>query len=232
MQWEQIRLIAFDVDGTLYAQRTLRLQMAAALFAHTLRSGSGRTLALLKTYRSFREELGDAETPNFDRILIDRVAKHHALAPDAVHASVAEWMEQRPLPFLARCRYSAVDRLFDRIRASGRTIGILSDYPAEAKLKAMGLTADHVVSAGEVGLLKPHPRGLQRLMEMAGTTPQETVLVGDREDRDAAAAQRAGTACLLRSTKRIKGVTTFARFDDPLFEGIDYPLAEARMAAG
>ena len=27
--WASVRLVAFDVDGTLYAQRALRLRMAA-----------------------------------------------------------------------------------------------------------------------------------------------------------------------------------------------------------
>jgi putative hydrolase of the HAD superfamily len=232
IDWSRIKLVAFDVDGTLYAQRPLRLRVAAALIRHTVKSRNTRTMAVLKTYRTLREELGDTETPDFDRILLDRVAQHHALSPGLIREIVAEWMEQRPLGSLARCRYPAVDRLFERIRASGRLIGILSDYPAHAKLQAMTLSADHVVSAGEVGLLKPHPRGLQRLMELAGTAPEETILIGDRDERDGAAARRAGTACLLRSRKPVPGVGTFTRFDDPIFDGVDYPLVVSSVTAG
>ena len=220
IDWSRIRLVAFDVDGTLYAQRPLRLRVAASLVAHTLLSRSMRTMAVLKTYRTLREKVGDAEIQDFDRVLLDRVAQQHRLVRDIV----AEWMEQRPLRSLARCRYPLVDQLFDRIRGSGRLIGILSDYPAHSKMRAMNLKADHVVNASEVGLLKPHPRGLQRLMELAGTTPDRTILIGDRDERDGAAARRAGTACLLRSTKP---VGTFARFDDPMFDGLNQRMLKA-----
>lgn len=225
--WRQIRLVAFDVDGTLYAQPPLRLRIAGALIAHTIRSGSIRTLALLRTYRKLREELGNDETPDFDQVLMHMVAQHHRLDPELVRGIVVEWMEKRPLASLAKCRYPAVVDLFDRVRTSGRVLGVLSDYPAHAKLKAMSLEADYVVSAGEVGLLKPHPRGLQRLMALAEVTPDETVLIGDRLDRDGEAARRAGAACLLRSAKRVKGCRTFTRFDDPVFDGLRCPVAKA-----
>ena len=225
--WRQIRLVAFDVDGTLYAQRPLRLRIAAALIAHSVRSVSNQTISVLKTYRKLRERLGDNETPDFDQVLVRMVAQHHHLDQDLVRGMVAEWMEERPLGFLARCRYPAAASLFERVRTSGRAVGVLSDYPAHAKLKAMGLEADYVVSAGEVGRLKPHPRGLQRLMELAEATPEETVLIGDRVERDGEAARRAGAVCLLRSKRRIEGVRTFTRFDDPVFDGLRYSVANA-----
>lgn len=226
--WRRIKLVAFDVDGTLYAQKPLRLRVAAALIGHTLRSRSTSTMAVLKTYRTLRERIGDAETPDFESVLLGQVSQRHQLSSETVREIIAEWMEQRPLGSLARCRYPTVDRLFERIRASGRLIGILSDYPAHAKLQAMALSADHVVSAGEVGLLKPHPKGLQRLMKLAGTAADETILIGDRDERDGEAARRAGTACLLRSSKPIMGIGTFTRFDDPVFDGLDKPFVVTR----
>jgi len=105
---------------------------------------------------------------------------------------------------------------------AAKLIGVVSDYPASAKLAAMGLAADHVVWAGEsdVGILKPHPRGLQRLMTRAGVSASETVLVGDRVERDGAAARRAGSRCLIRSRKPRQGWETFAAYDDSPFAAI------------
>lgn len=219
--WRPIRLVAFDVDGTLYAQRPLRLRVAARLMLHVLFRADRRTLGVLREYRDHREVLGDAETEDFDAVLVAEVARRRGVKSDQVRSIVAEWMEKRPLALLPPCRYPAVDRLFDRIRSSGRVIGILSDYPALEKLAALSLDADHIVSAGEVGVLKPHPRGLERLMEMAGARPEETVLIGDRAERDGEAARRAGAECLLRSSKPISGWRTFARFDDPVFDTLD-----------
>jgi FMN phosphatase YigB (HAD superfamily) len=66
------------------------------------------------------------------------------------------------------------------------------DYPATEKLAAMGLAAHHVVAASDIGLLKPHARGLQSLTAAASTTARETLFVGDRADRDGVAGRRAG----------------------------------------
>jgi HAD superfamily hydrolase (TIGR01549 family) len=105
------------------------------------------------------------------------------------------------------------------LRRSGKSIGILSDYPAEAKLEALGLTANYVVFAGDedIGLLKPHPRGLESLIAAAGVKPHQTMVIGDRVDRDGLVARRAGAQALIRSSKPIEGWQTFARFDEALF---------------
>jgi putative hydrolase of the HAD superfamily len=138
---------------------------------------------------------------------------------EEVRGIVEEWIDQRPLGHVARYRYPGVNGLFDGIRESGRLIGVLSDYSAHAKLEALGLTADHVVSAvdRQVGILKPHPRGLQNLISAAGVTPEETVLIGDRVERDGMAARRAGARALIRSQEPLLGWLTFASFNDGLF---------------
>ncbi|WP_375401900.1 HAD family hydrolase [uncultured Sphingomonas sp.] len=221
IDWSRITLVVFDIDGTLYAQRPLRMRMAASLARHSIRTRSMLELAVLRSYRTLRERYGDQETEDFGPVLIDSVARRHGCDPTRVAAIVEEWINVRPLEFLARHRYPELDRLFGRIRASGRAIGVLSDYPAQAKMDALGLRADHVVTADDVGMLKPHPRGLERVMELAGVSAERTVLIGDRAERDGEAARRAGAASLLRSTRPIAGALTFARYDDPIFVGLD-----------
>lgn len=52
---------------------------------------------------------------------------------------------------------------------------------------------------------------------MAGVTPSEAVLIGDRTEWDGEAARRAGAQALIRSSKPLAGWTSFASFSDPLF---------------
>jgi FMN phosphatase YigB (HAD superfamily) len=75
-----------------------------------------------------------------------------------------------------------------------------------------------VVAACDVGLLKPHPVGLQSLMASAGATAGDTLFIGDRADRDGLAGQRAGVRTLIRSSKPIEALQTFETFHDPLFD--------------
>jgi FMN phosphatase YigB (HAD superfamily) len=81
------------------------------------------------------------------------------------------------------------------------------------------LSADHVVSATDegVGVLKPHPRGLELLISAAGAKAHQTMLIGDRADRDGLAAQRAGALALIRSSRPMEAWRTFKSFDDPVF---------------
>jgi FMN phosphatase YigB (HAD superfamily) len=215
--WDTIRLVAFDVDGTLYRQRSLRLKMVREMLLQTVMKRDIDAIRVIGAYRRIRERLADEEVTDFDRVLVAETARATSRSPDRVIAIVSEWIEERPMPYLRSCVYGGVTELFEGLRRGGKIIGILSDYPATAKLAAMGLSADHVIVASDVGMLKPHPMGLQALMSAAGITARETVLIGDRAERDGSAAHRAGVRTLIRSSKPIEGYQTFATFDDPLF---------------
>jgi len=220
--WDGVALVAFDVDGTLYNQWPLRLRMAREMLHWAVRRRTFRFIAVVTAYRRIRERLSEQGAEDFERRLIAETAAATGCSGAAVRAIVGEWIERRPLRYLARCRYPGLPSLFAGLRRCGKTIGIFSDYPARAKLAALNLAADFVVSAHDpgIGTLKPHPRGLEYLMAAAGVTPPQTLLIGDRQDRDGLAALRAGARILLRSPKPIKGWQTFRRYDDPLFAPI------------
>jgi len=133
--------------------------------------------------------------------------------------TVGEWLERRPLRHLIRYRYPRLPELLQALRKRGKRIGIFSDYPADKKLEALELEADIVVCSSDkdVGVLKPHARGLQVLMARAAANPAETILIGDRPERDGLAAQAANVRALILSPKPLGGWQTFDRYDDPLF---------------
>jgi HAD superfamily hydrolase (TIGR01549 family) len=216
--WRGIRLVAFDVDGTLYRQRPLRLRMGRDMVIHTVAKCDRNAISVVSAYRRIRERLAAEEVVDFERVLIAETAKATSMSPERVHAIVSEWIEARPLRYLRSCLFSGVPQLFDGLQRTGKKIGIFSDYPATEKLAAMGLAAHHVVAASDVGLLKPHAKGLQSLMAAANATAHETLFIGDRADRDGVAGQRAGVRTLIRSLKPIDNFQTFKSFHDPLFD--------------
>jgi HAD superfamily hydrolase (TIGR01549 family) len=215
--WRDIRLVAFDVDGTLYRQRPLRLRMGRDIVIHTIAKRDLNAIRVVSAYRRIRERLAAEEVVDFERVLIAETAKATSISPERVHAIVSEWIETRPLRYLRSCLFSGVPQLFAGLQRAGKKIGIFSDYPATEKLAAMELAANHVVAASDVGLLKPHIRGLQSLMAAASATARETLYIGDRVDRDGVAGQRAGVKTLIRSSKPIEAFQTFKTFHDPLF---------------
>jgi len=216
--WQDIRLVAFDVDGTLYRQGPLRLKMGRDMMIHAALKCDLNHIGVVRAYRRIRERLAIEEVADFERVLIAETAEATSMSPERVHTIVSEWIEARPLRYLGSCLFSGVPRLFAGLHHAGKKIGIFSDYPATEKLAAMGLAAHYVVAAREVGRLKPDARGLQSLMAAAHATAGETLLVGDRAERDGVAGQRAGVRVLIRSSRPIANFQTFKTFHDPLFD--------------
>jgi len=228
--WNDIDLVVFDVDGTLYDQRRLRRAMLGQLLRDAWHARSLDTLRTLRTFRQVREALGEEPEADFLRLQYARTAQQHRKSEDEVRLLATEWLEQRPLPSLAACRYAHLPALFDGMRAAGKRIAVFSDYPAVDKLKALGLRAELVVCATDpdIGRLKPDPAGLQSILRQTGVAARRTLMVGDRFDRDAAAAQRAGVHSLIRSRKPHPDFATFGSYADPVFQPL---LTGARLPA-
>jgi HAD superfamily hydrolase (TIGR01509 family) len=222
LNWDEIQLVVFDVDGTLYDQRGLRFCMLREMLLASLQSRRIDFIRILRAYRRIREQLGELLHEGFEQELSSRTAAIVGCSEDQVRATAEEWLEQRPLRHLVRYRYPHLPELFRGLRKHGKKIGVFSDYPARKKLEALQLDADLVVCAGDedVGVLKPHARGMQVLMSRAACNPAETILIGDRPERDGLSARSANVRCLIRSGKSIVGWQTFDRYDDDLFSKI------------
>ena len=220
LDWKDIDLVVFDVDGTLYDQRRLRFAMLRRLLAATWQTRSLDTLQTLRTFRQVREALGDQPGADFMTLQYARTASRHHKTEDEVRALATDWLEQRPLPLLAGCRYPHLDTLFAGLRAAGKQIAVFSDYPARDKLAALGLQAQTIVCATDAGIarLKPDPCGLLAILRQTGVPAARALMIGDRFDRDAAAASRAGMRALIRARQAHPQFDTFRAYDDPVFQ--------------
>ena len=214
IEWASVKLAVFDLDGTLYDQRAMRLRMAAMLAGHSLASFDLQLPRIIAAYRRIREELAEEEVEAFEPRLIEKVAARFGRSEAKVAAVVSEWMEHKPLPLLRACRFDGVAELFHGLRRTGRVIGVLSDYPATAKLAKLELEADHIVAAADpdVMMLKPNPKGLMHMMALANAAPGETVMIGDRPERDGEAGRRAGVKTYIRTRKSVDGWDCFSTF--------------------
>ncbi len=195
--------MVFDVDGTLYEQAPLRRKMAVELLTHCmLRPWRLGLLRRLQTFRKERERLSEDEVAGARRAQFAVPAEVLNVPEETLEREVEEWIHDRPLQHLAGCRVPGVRGFFERLRTRGVRIAVLSDYPAAAKLEALGLEAEIVVSGvdPEVDRLKPHPAGLLRVLELLDLPPEQCLMVGDRDDRDGECARRSDVDSLLRGT--------------------------------
>jgi FMN phosphatase YigB (HAD superfamily) len=193
--------VLFDLDGTLYRQTPLRSLMAMELLTLPL-SGwlkAPRRFRALRAYRKAQEELRSADGRSPEAAQLLTAARRTGLPVDEVEWLVNEWMISRPLKYLRVCRAKGLERLLVFLDRAGVRTGVLSDYPAELKLQALGLNGRFwpVLCAPDVGALKPSPRGFLLACRTWNLAPGEVLFVGDRPDVDAAGASAAGLPCVI-----------------------------------
>jgi FMN phosphatase YigB (HAD superfamily) len=212
INWQQIRCVIFDVDGTLYTQKRLRGRMLRALVQHySLRPWKLRELLILQQFRAQREQQTAYAGASLEIDQYEWVAKGNRFPVRQVREVVDHWMFRHPLPFLAACRFPGVSEFFTALRAHGITIGIYSDYPAHTKLAALELTADIVVSSTDsaVNRLKPNPQGLHYIMQQLGLLPEQCLFIGDRPELDGACAEAAGMPHLIVAKQPFSAFTFY-----------------------
>src|SRR5262249_25243118 len=132
-----IKAVLFDLDGTLYQQRRMRTLMAMELSTLLLAGprSARRRLRALAAYRHAQEALrapsADLITP---RTQVEWAAERAGLTVAEVELIVNEWMFERPLKYLSWCRAPGLSELLSFLDRGSVCAGVLSDYPAEAKL--------------------------------------------------------------------------------------------------
>ena len=228
-----LKAIIFDLDGTLYRQNSLRRAMLVRLLrAHASRPLSGlRAFRILGAYRRAQERLREELTISMDlaEAQIRLTCEQTKVDAGDIAECVTRWMEQEPLHLLARHLQAGLADFLRACQARGLRLAVLSDYPADAKLAALGLNGyfDVVLAAqsAEVGVFKPHPRGLLLAAERLGVNASQCVYVGDRAEVDGPAAAAAGMACFIlaprhrsRSQRSWMHVDGYRQLHELLFE--------------
>jgi FMN phosphatase YigB (HAD superfamily) len=212
MSWIELRheALVFDVDGTLYHQGMLRRRMLWRLLRTYARQPlqGWRTARILSEYRREQERLRNCSDAGGDLSLRQLRLVAETLGTDvaAVAPVIHRWMEREPLPFLPSCTPRSLKPLLEIARERGMKLGVVSDYPAQHKLAALGLEAFFpvVVCAqdADVQTFKPDPRGLQLVLRRLGVANRDALYIGDRADVDVATARNADVPCLILGRKR------------------------------
>jgi HAD superfamily hydrolase (TIGR01549 family) len=183
-----------DLDGTLYQPRPLKLVMAA----HVAVAGP-HTIRIISRFRheheAVRAAMLECDPSPFEEQL-SRTARALNLDVNEVTATVMRYMFERPLSMLSWFKRRDLIQEIGSFRDDGGRTAVVSDYPAEGKLRALGVTNlfDRVVACGEPEgpkRLKPAPDGFLLAAKALGVEPTRCLVLGDRADADGAAAKAA-----------------------------------------
>lgn len=230
----RISAVLFDLDGTLYRQRPLRLRMALALAMSTLTAplGAATRWRVLQAFRRAQETMRAGGAPASLQAQIAAASAQTGVTEPLVQDLVEEWMLQRPLEYLRRYLAEGTVALLDFLDARGIPAGLLSDYPAAGKLRALGLEGrfSPVLCAmdPEIQAFKPNPRGFMAACARWRLEPSQVLYVGDRVEVDATGAAAAGMPCVIvgasLSSNHIPAGTVFL----PTLERLCRVLADGR----
>ncbi len=182
-----IKVIAFDIDGTLYPEYRLNCRIIWHFLSHGriflhfgLVRKQMRRVAPLPDFFHYQAILMSERlrctTPEAKKILDDTAYKGLAKYFDSI----------KPFKY--------VKETFIKLKAAGYRIALLSDFPPEQKGELWGLKpyCEKVFSTEKIGALKPskYPFGIMS-MEL-GVKPEEILYVGNNAKYDIIGGKKAG----------------------------------------
>jgi phosphoglycolate phosphatase/putative hydrolase of the HAD superfamily len=205
----RIDAICLDLDGTLYLQPELRRAMASRLIKNLLvnpKSGY-KVLRILSAYREAQESLrGEVPGREIGKAQEELTSQRTGAPREVVAKCIKTWFEDAPLPLLSRYVRPGLVPFLRQARSRKIKLAVVSDYPAVAKLNALGVAEyfDAVVCAQdpEVQRFKPDPRSLHVALQRLEVAAENALYVGDRPSVDAEAAKRAGIRSIIVGDKR------------------------------
>ena len=199
------KMIIFDVDGTLYFQRKLRVSILGDLAAyHLLHFWRVRDLIILWRFRSMRSrsEFIYGIHESLENEQYEQVANNLKIPIQREKEVVEKRIYRHPLQYIKK---NADRRLLSFIKGMDcKKCAFFSDYPARSKLLQLGIESSYIYTSTqkEINALKPNPEGILYILAEMGVAKADCIMIGDRDDRDGECARRAGIDYLILSSKR------------------------------
>jgi phosphoglycolate phosphatase len=184
---ESIRLIVFDLDGTLIdSQKDLANSINAMLVQMNRKPLPDEVIG---TY------IGDGAGMLVRRALGDPDDEH--LVEDGLNRFLAYYREHKlDHTYVYPGVFESIKAMKSTPEGAPRRMAVLTNkpiVPSRAICEALGL-GEHffqIYGGNSFGTKKPDPEGLNTLIAEAGVAPEETLMIGD-SDVDVLTARRAG----------------------------------------
>jgi len=208
---DEVKLIIFDVDGTLYDQSKLRKKMFFSIVKYYLiRPWKFNEISIIYHFRKEREKKHGFSSPDLANDQYRWCADKTNTPLDKVKKVIDKWIFNFPNRYLEAAMFPDVRAFFDKIENKGILRAVYSDYEAKVKMEKMQLRADLIISStdGDVNAFKPLPNGINYILAKLNMDNKANCLfIGDRLELDGACAKNAGLPFLL--VDKTKGKNNF-----------------------
>lgn len=202
-----IKAVIFDLDGTLYNFKWLPLRLMWSLPTDVLR---------IKADREVRKKLKGCDLATPEAYLAE-YGRLMAEKTDFKSQDALNWYANRymgTMCFLLKRYYSQRPQLaevFARLHQQKIKIAVFSDYPrVHQRIRALDFsdetmtTISGIFSAQDFGSQKPAPRPFLEIAANLGVTPNQCLVVGDRDDTDGTGARATGMNFIQIETHKTK----------------------------
>jgi putative hydrolase of the HAD superfamily len=187
--------VAFDLDGTLYPNYRLNFRLIPfALREFPLLLAFGRARNRLRG-KGCRREAPLAGEDYYDAQARLTAEYLGCKDPAGMREKLDRLIYRGWVPHFRRIRlYPHVRETLDRLRRGGLKLALLSDFPPEEKLAALGLEGiwDLVLCSEAIGALKPDPLSFDCLVRGLGMEASRILYVGNSLAYDVRGAVNAG----------------------------------------
>lgn len=212
----KIKVVCFDIDGTLYPQWKMLFHMRSSfLLDPILAFRFSKVRALIRDLDDERENLTDF-----------RKAQAELVCGLYRKKFTVEKMEKRIENMLYKIwessfrglrPYWGVKPLLKMLQEKGVIVGALSDFPVQNKLRYMGLgngLFSFALCTEECGYLKPHQKAFDYLIQNCGCDPSEILYVGNSYSKDVVGAKKAGMLSAHLTQKKVEDSIADLNFRD------------------
>lgn len=187
-----IRGVIFDIDNTLTDFMKMKRTAVDAAVEGMMDAGlPGQKDALIKEFFDHYWKEGIEDQKIFDKIL---KAKLGAIDYKILASGILAYRRSKNGTMTL---YPRVNQTLMELMKMGIKLTVLSDAPKmEVWLRIVSLGLHHyfdeIITSEDFGVKKPDPKPFRKALEVLGTKPEETFMVGDWPDRDVKGAKAAG----------------------------------------
>ncbi len=194
-----VKVLAFDIDGTLYPNRKLYF-----LFFFVLLRQPRFQIAFKNVRKKIRKV--DTEGKPFRKAQAELMAEELKITPEEAYIKLEEKLYSRmSKKYKILKPFKNLRNFLEEANAKGYKLYAMSDFPIGKKLESLGLEDlfEESFCTEDTGRLKPDIIPFKKLLEISKVEPHQIIYFGDSYEKDIVGASNAKmhTAHITRSKK-------------------------------